>query len=50
MACKLLKFTVQVTEAYDKLDLKQVHDLTQDFLSKEISEFYLSVSRDRLMM
>ena len=34
MACKLLKFIVQVTEAYDKFDLKHVYDLTIDFLAK----------------
>ena len=45
MACKLLKFVVQVTEAYEKFDLKKVYDLTSDFLTKELSDYYLPVSR-----
>lgn len=50
MACKLLKFVVQVTEAYDKFELKKVYDLTLDFLTKELSDYYLPVSRDRLLV
>lgn len=50
MACKLLKFTVQVTDAYERLDLKQVQELAQDFLARELSDFYLTVSRERLLM
>lgn len=48
MASKLFKFTIQVTEAYEKLDLKQVYNLTLEFLTKELADYYLPVSRDRL--
>lgn len=50
MACKLLKFVVQVTEAYEKFELKKVHDLTVKFLAEDFSEYYLPISRERLMM
>ena len=50
MACKLLKFVVQVTEAYENFELKKVYDLTVEFLTQELAEYYLPVSRDRLLM
>lgn len=50
MTCKLLKFLVQVNDAYEKLDLKKVYDLTIDFLSNDLADYYLPMSRDRLLM
>ena len=50
MGAKLLKFVVQVTEAYDKFELKNVYDLTLEFLTKEMAEYYLPISRERLLM
>ena len=50
MTCKLLKFLVQIEQAYEKLDLKEVLDLSVNFLSKDLAEYYLPVSRDRLLM
>ena len=50
MACKLLKYVVQVTKAYEKFQLKKVYDLTLRFLSEDFAEFYLPISRERLMM
>lgn len=49
MACKLLKLTVQLKEAYEKFDLKKVYDLTMDFLAKELADYYLPISRHRLL-
>jgi isoleucyl-tRNA synthetase len=48
MMAKILKFGVQVTEAYERLDLKQVYSLIQDFTQAEISTFYLEFSKSRL--
>ena len=41
MACKLLKYSVQATEAYEKFDLKEIHRLSIEFLGNELAEFYL---------
>ena len=45
MACKILKFTIQITEAYEKLDLKNVYSIIKDFAAIDITEYYLDVSR-----
>ena len=50
MACKLLKFIVQVTEAYDKFNLKKVYELTVGFLTEDLADYYLPISRDRLLL
>ena len=33
MACKLLKFLVQVTEAYESFETRKVYDLAVEFLT-----------------
>ena len=38
-----------MTEAYEKFDLKNVYTLTSDFLTKELADYYLPVSRQRLL-
>ena len=50
MACKILKFVVQITEAYEKLSLKEVYLLISDFATNDIAEYYLDVSRQRLVL
>jgi isoleucyl-tRNA synthetase len=48
MTCKLLKFVKEATDAYERLDLAKVYDLMFKFVAKDLTEFYLSVSRQRL--
>ena len=50
MACKILKFVVQITEAYEKLALREVYRLIKDFTAVDVAEYYLDVSRQRLLL
>ena len=50
MACKILKFTIQITEAYEKLDLKNVYSIIKDFAAIDITDYYLDISRQRLLL
>lgn len=49
MATKLLKFKLEVTDAYEKLDLQRVFKIIQMFVTKDVAAFYLDFSRDRLI-
>ena len=37
-----------MTEAYEKLSLKEVYDLIKNFAAVDIADYYLDVSRQRL--
>ena len=50
MACKLLKFVVEIKEAYENFEHKKVYDLTVEFLTQELAEYYLPLSKERLLM
>ena len=45
MACKILKFVIQVTEAYEQLALRDVYEHIRNFASVDVAEYYLDVSR-----
>lgn len=47
MMVRLLDFSNKVTESFEKFDLKQVYEMTQAFIVKEVSEFYLDFSKFR---
>ena len=47
MMVRLLEFSKEVTELYDKFDLKAVYQATQNFIIRDITEFYLDFSKFR---
>jgi isoleucyl-tRNA synthetase len=47
MLVRLLEFSKEVTELYDKFDLSAVYRATQDFIVRDVTEFYLEFSRYR---
>jgi len=47
MMVRLLEFSTKVTEMYEKFDLKGVYEVTQRFVVKDVSEFYLEFSKHR---
>lgn len=49
MACKLLKYLVQTREAYENFEHKKVYELTLEFLTQDVTDYYLPVSRERLL-
>jgi len=50
MLAKTLKFQNDVTQLYDKLDLKGAYRLTKKFIVEEVAEFYLEFAKERLLM
>ena len=47
MLVRLLEFSKEVTELYDKFDLSAVYRVTQNFIVRDVTEFYLEFSRYR---
>lgn len=47
MMIRLFEFSKQVTEAYDKFDLKQVYELTQRFVVEDVTNFLFEFSKYR---
>jgi isoleucyl-tRNA synthetase len=47
MLVRLLEFSKEVTELYDKFDLAAVYRATQNFIVRDVTEFYLEFSRYR---
>lgn len=45
MACKLYKLSVQISEAYENNDLKEVYHLVQTFVASDVSEYYLPLAK-----
>jgi isoleucyl-tRNA synthetase len=47
MLVRLLEFSKEVTELYDKFDLAAVYRATQNFIVRDVTEFYLDFSKYR---
>ena len=47
MLVRLLEFSKEVTELYDKFDLAAVYKATQNFIVRDVTEFYLDFSKYR---
>jgi isoleucyl-tRNA synthetase len=47
MLVRLLEFSKEVTELYDKFDLAAVYRATQNFIVRDVTEFYLDLSKYR---
>lgn len=50
MTLRLIRFSVQVTDAYERLDLGEAYRLVQAFIADDLSSYYLEFSRQRLLM
>ena len=47
MLVRLLEFSKEVTELFDKFDLSSVYRATHNFIVRDVTEFYLEFSRYR---
>ena len=47
MLVRLFEFSKEITELYDKFDLKGVYEATQKFIINDITDFYLDFSKYR---
>ncbi len=47
MMVKLFEFSKNVTEDYDKFDLKNVYERTMEFVVKDVVNFYFEYSRQK---
>jgi len=45
MVLRLIKFSVQITDAYEHLNLKEAYQLVQAFVRDDLSSYYLEFSR-----
>ena len=48
MACKLLDLITRVEEAYESYDLASVYEHVFTFIAKDLTDYYLPLSRQRL--
>ncbi len=47
MVVRTLEFSKDLSEAYDKFDLKKVYELTRDFAALDVADFYLDFTKYR---
>lgn len=47
MLVRSLEFSQQLSEAYDKFDLRKVYELTRDFAALDVADFYLDFTKYR---
>jgi isoleucyl-tRNA synthetase len=44
---RLLEFTREITQCYERFDLKEVYSKTLDFVVRDVTDFYLDFSKYR---
>ena len=50
MMVRLLEFSQEVTQAFERFDLRSVYEILQRFIVREVSEFYLDFSTAQLQL
>jgi isoleucyl-tRNA synthetase len=49
MMLRLLKFSKEITEAYESYDLNKVYKKLRDFVMVDVADFYIEFSKPRLL-